>query len=227
MNRTTENIKHITEEGKLRIWQQNTNRSLIAQHDLLNMLGNNDYDICAIQEPYLDSMNKTRANSHWIVIYPTTHATDPKKTRAVILVNKKLSTDRWEELDIDSGDATGMRLRTDTNTIDIYNIYNSQDNNEAVEKVDEAARRHMDQNARNQQIWLGDFNRHHPLWDEERNNHLFTEANLQKAQQLLDVTQDWELQMALPKDIPTLQAFGTGNYTRPDNVFCSMELINY
>ncbi|KAJ6467338.1 hypothetical protein C8R45DRAFT_838566 [Mycena sanguinolenta] len=27
--------------------------------------------------------------------------------------------------------------------------------------------------------------------------------------------------MALPKDIPTLQAKGNGNYTHPDNVFCS------
>jgi hypothetical protein len=66
------------------------------------MLGDNDYDICALQEQYLDFMNKTRANSHWTVIYPSTHAMEPKKTRSVLLVNKKLSTDKWEELEVDS-----------------------------------------------------------------------------------------------------------------------------
>ncbi|KAJ7762507.1 hypothetical protein B0H16DRAFT_1209629, partial [Mycena metata] len=32
--------------------------------------------------------------------------------------------------------------------------------------------------------------------------------------------------MALPRDIPTLRAFGTGNFTRPDNVFCSTSLLS-
>ena len=221
MTRNTTHANHSTDEGKLRIWQQNINRSLIAQQDLLNMLGNNNYDICAIQEPYLDHMDKTRANSHWAVIYPTTHMVEPKKTRSIILVNKKLSTDKWEEIEVDTGDVPGIRIKTDIGGIDIYNIYNSQDNNEAIEKTEEAARRDRDQNINSQHVWLGDFNRHHPLWDEERNSHLFTESNLRLAQTLLDAVQEWELQMILPKDIPTLQAFGTGNYTRPDNVFCS------
>jgi hypothetical protein len=65
MGKKTNDINHITDDGKLRIWQQNINRSLLGQQDLLNMLGNNDYDICAIQEPYLDYMHKTRANALW------------------------------------------------------------------------------------------------------------------------------------------------------------------
>ncbi|KIL54440.1 hypothetical protein M378DRAFT_49708, partial [Amanita muscaria Koide BX008] len=83
-----------------------------------------EYDICAIQEPYLDQMNRTRANPQWIVVYPTTHMTEPKKTRTTILVNKKLATDRWEEIEANSGDVTAIRLKTNTHTIDIYNIYN-------------------------------------------------------------------------------------------------------
>ena len=35
-------------------------------------------------------------------------------------------------------------------------------------------------------IWLGDFNRHHPMWDEERHAHLFTRAALEVAQLLGD-----------------------------------------
>ncbi|KAJ7083396.1 hypothetical protein B0H15DRAFT_746523, partial [Mycena belliarum] len=33
--------------------------------------------------------------------------------------------------------------------------------------------------------------------------------------------------MVLPKDIPTLRAKGTGNLTRPDNVFCSSPFADF
>ena len=35
-----------------------------------------------------------------------------------------------------------------------------------------------------------------------------------------------DMRMALPKDIPTLEACATKNFTRVDNVFCSAELYN-
>jgi hypothetical protein len=34
------------------------------------------------------------------------------------------------------------------------------------------------------------------------------------------------MQMALPKDRPTLQSTSTGNWTRPDNVFCTDHTLN-
>jgi len=70
-------------------------------------------------------------------------------------------------------------------------------------------------------VWLGNFNLHHPLWDEEQNVHLFMRKNLVKAQVLRDVLSEFNLQMTLLKDIPMLQALSTGNYTRPDNVYIS------
>ena len=70
-------------------------------------------------------------------------------------------------------------------------------------------------------LLIGDFNCHHPLCDEPRNNHLFTRATLDRAQILLDATSEFGLTMALPKWFPTLRGHRTGNYTRPDNVFVS------
>jgi len=43
--------------------------------------------------------------------------------------------------------------------------------------------------------------------------HLFTCANLDKAQVLIDVLAHLDFQMVLPKRIPTLRAMATGNYT--------------
>src|ERR1700760_3180373 len=60
-------------------------------------------------------------------------------------------------------------------------------------------------------ILLSDFNRHHPMWDEERNHHLFTTINLNASQSLLNLLADYDLSMILPPQIPTLEAHNSGN----------------
>jgi hypothetical protein len=65
-------------------------------------------------------------------------------------------------------------------------------------------------------LWLGDFNRHHPLWEEMRNRHLF---NYTTSQPLIDLIADYGMLQLLPAGIPTLQSSSSGNWTRPDNVF--------
>ena len=69
-------------------------------------------------------------------------------------------------------------------------------------------------------LWCRDFNCHHPLWDEECNSHLFTAGAIREAKVFLSVIADHNMVMALPKDIPTLEAMATKNWTQPDNVFC-------
>jgi len=48
---------------------------------------------------------------------------------------------------------------------------------------------------------------------------------LEKSQVLIDALAEFDLQMALPKDIPTLQAFSTDNHMRMDNVFISSQIM--
>lgn len=73
-------------------------------------------------------------------------------------------------------------------------------------------------------ILLSDFNRHHPLWDNTNNHHLFNNNNLTAAQPLLDLIARYELDMALPRGIPTLEAQNTKNLTHLDNIFCSTHI---
>ena len=229
MSDTTDN----RETRKLRIWQQNINRSLEGQLDLLHSLKDNDYDIVALQEPYIDFLGRTRANPHWTVIYPKRHLADPNKTRALILVNRQISTNNWEEIHLDSTDVTGVRLCGDFGAICLLNIYNDCENNRSIGVVGEFMRGRnvgaegAGRGEGNEQfIWLGDFNRHHPIWDEERNAHLFTRRALEAAQPLLDLIGRHDMHMVLPKDIPTLEACATKNFTRVDNIFCSAELVD-
>ena len=70
-------------------------------------------------------------------------------------------------------------------------------------------------------LWCSDFNRHQPLWDEERNHHLFMAAALWAADWLLKKVLAHGMLMILPKGTPTLEAKVTKNWTRLDNMFCS------
>ena len=222
----TTNETLFNDGDKLRIWQQNVNKSRTAQEDLLESLNMGRYDVCAIQEPCIDCFNNTRANSKWRVVYPATHRKSPKKTRSVLLINAQISTNTWRPLDTDSGDLTVVRLATSLGDVNIYNLYNDAKHDETTTAVAQAIRSHRRQNDDKHMIWLGDFNRHHPFWDEERNTHLFTRSNIERAQVVLDLAADNDMEMALPKDIPTLRALNTQNLTRPDNVFISNSLID-
>ena len=73
-------------------------------------------------------------------------------------------------------------------------------------------------------IWLGDFNCHSPMWDEVCNSQLFTRPALQEAQRLIDVAVTWNMHMALPPGINTLESTSSKNYTYPDTVWVSNDL---
>lgn len=212
----------------LTIRQQNLNKSETATWGMINTVNPKETDIIAIQEPYLDFLNRTRATKAWTTALPTGHYKDEsKKSRALILVNSRLTT--WEQIMVDSLDVVAVRLKTRKWEMLIVNIYGDINNSDAFKKAEEATRkekRKISGNERLETIWLGDFNRHHPAWDELRNAHLFTRENLDKAQELINTIDEMELQMILPAAIPTLKALSTGNLTRPDNVYASEGIVS-
>ena len=62
-------------------------------------------------------------------------------------------------------------------------------------------------------MWGGDFNWHHPMWEEERNHHLLVAGALREAKKLLTLIADFRMEMTLPKGLPTLEAMSTKNWT--------------
>src|ERR1700735_1375941 len=218
-----------TDHHPLQIRQQNVNKSLLAQQDLLISLKKDTYNLCAIQEPYIDHHGLSRANLHWYTIYPSTHATDPKETRSVLLINTNLLTNDWKQIPIPHPDITAVELSGTYGKIRIFNIYNDCKNNEALKHVATYMKANPATNSlmtATHHLWLGDFNRHHPLWDEPRNAHLFTKNNLDLTQPLLNMLNRFNMKMALPAGIPTLKSHSTGNHTRVDNIFCNDDLLD-
>jgi len=139
----------------------------------------NDYDILCIQEPHFDHLNVTRATPVLSLVTPTCWNRDSpteKTPRAIILVHDRIPTSSWMQINIKSSDVVGIKLAGKRAEISIYNLYNDCTHSDTLFKFQE----HLD--ARNQahpgsaledrttgDIWLGDFNRHHPMWEDEEN----------------------------------------------------------
>jgi hypothetical protein len=215
----------------MKIWQQNINKSLTAQLDMLESI-KKDYDLVLVEEPYVDFRGLSRTNPYYSIIYPPRHRDTftTKSTRSIIMVNNKLQSNAWAPILIDSSDITAVEVTTASGIIRIINIYNDCNHNDSLTKLRQYMGSAAARSGRQQPvkyIWAGDFNRHHPLWDEERNAHLFTNANLEAAEPLITLLAQHDMKMALPEGTPTLQALATGNLTRPDNVFCSRSLIDH
>ncbi|KAF8835617.1 DNase I-like protein, partial [Paxillus ammoniavirescens] len=207
------------------IWQQNLNTSRDAQTAFLNSLNPNDWDILVLQEPHINSVNNILSTWRYHAVYPTLRHLGPtQKSRAATLVSTSIDCNTWTQLPFPSRDVITIQLTGSYGRCTILNIYN----NGTTQTTLEALTTYLEANilqiqaAENDYIlWLSDFNRHHPLWEEERNAHLLTNQYLADAQPLIELLVDYGMAMALPKDMPTLEALATKNWTRPDNVFCS------
>jgi len=212
---------------QLRIWQQNLNKSLISQQHLLNTARPSEWDILLLQEPWFGN-TVTQASHSWRVLYPDIYFRDKTSNlRSIILVNTNLSTDNYEQIQLPSTDVTGISFKTENCTLTILNVYNDCNHNAALETItDYMSQRFPDDHIPGDQhvIIAGDFNRHHSMWEGDNNAHLTTSDAM--IQPLLNLINCFDLRMALPPNIPTLQALSTGNWTRPDNVWCSNHITD-
>jgi hypothetical protein len=118
-----------------------------------------------------------------------------------------------------NSDVTAIRFRGDNSYISIFNIYNEITKNDTIACLDQ----YLDRNLSyvrpvmtDHVLWLGDFNRHHPIWEDEKNHHLYeTEEYISP---FIDLLYKHDMVLALPKGIPTFQAC-SGNWTWPDGVW--------
>ena len=110
---------------RLKIWEQNLNKSNKAQFDLINPPIHKEWDVLLIQEPYIDSFSNMKATSRWHITYPSSHLADSSTCRSVILVNASLDTNVWAQIPLEgSNDLTAIQFRLPQGHITIFNIYN-------------------------------------------------------------------------------------------------------
>ncbi|KAJ1301816.1 hypothetical protein OPQ81_009044 [Rhizoctonia solani] len=205
---------------KLSIWQLNTNKSNDVQTAFAHDPDAQNATVVAIQEPYLDHLGSSHSPPGWTPLYPSQHGKkNQPRSRSFLAVNPHLSSNVWEQVPCPSSNVTALKIQTPAGSILICNVYNPCNDNTPLPHVSSLLRAHH-----SQVIMLGDFNQHHPDWDESCNAHLFTSSALDLAQPLLDLISNAPLMMALPRDTPMLQSTSSKNFMRPDNVFMSAPL---
>nr|VWO96319.1 Uncharacterized protein [Ganoderma boninense] len=178
----------------------------------------------------MDPLKRTRSAFPWTVVYPDGHLNSDLPCRSVLLINTAISSNSWRPLNVPSMDVSAITLEAGGQRVHIFNLYVDGEHDRALHAVARATRRlggsQVDGERADMLMWLGDFNRHNPAWDEPRNHHLFTRQALDRSQLLLRYLADFDLDMTLPAGLPTLEALRTRNLTRPDNVFCSSGLVD-
>ena len=217
-----------TKHNTLRILQINLNKSEKAHLDIINENVSQMYDIMLIQEPHTTAFNAIRTPSNFRPVFPTHRLQDDAQIRSVIWVNKQLETKNWKILDIpNTNDITAIQLKGTYGIISIFNIYNDcthSRNETALRNYLNTYRRELAGEDNSHLILAGDFNRHHPFWDDDKDVHLFTNQALRDAEGIISIIAENDLVMALPKGIPTLRHLRTKKYSRPDNIFCSSSI---
>ena len=124
-----------------------------------------------LQEPYIDAYGNTKATRHWRVVYLSSRRMDLALPRAVMLISAALDTNQWTQEHIsDTRDMVAVRINGSFGIIMVYNIYVECDSSVTVERF----RGHLASHCQGMQstggrymLWGGDFNHHHPMWDEE------------------------------------------------------------
>ena len=229
-------IHWINKERKaLTIWQQNANKSPTCQHGIISSGKLTDYniDIVTLQEPSVNFLNKTIASRDWVPIYPSTHDKHPDKTRSITLVWGDLLMESWEQLDFPSGDVTVLHIKDSWGMLTLFNIYNDCEHNDTLKELMSYHRSHAHQitgseltQEEHHLIWLGNFNCHHPYWDNPEDNRLFSCDALESVEMLLRCVADIGMDMALPSGTPTHIHNVLKKWTRLDNVFTTEHTLD-
>ena len=213
------------ENEKLCILQLNLNKSEKAHLEIINERLSSEYDIILIQEPYTTIFNVVRMPTNFRPVFPLHRFQSQEQIRSVIWVNKKIDTKNWTILDIPgSNDLTAIQLEGPYGKISIFNIYNNCTHSRNETALRQFIHEHTNDilaTENHHMIWAGDFNRHHPLWDDDEDTHLFTSQVTRMAEGLIELLATYDLVMSLPKGIPTLQHMVTKRYSRPDNFFAT------
>lgn len=132
-----------------------------------------DFDVVAIQEPWRNPFMETThhtAKDIFHLCYAPNDAND-RPTRVCFFVHKRLDHTRWRfdsqgrdicPLTLEVGDANAAQK------LAIFNVYNppkgAQDRTGVLTALDEFLTR----SGTAEQIVVGDFNLHHPMWGGER-----------------------------------------------------------
>jgi ribonuclease HI/exonuclease III len=200
----------MTEHNQLSILQYNVRKSKdTVMATLLRDAKTAEYDILAIQEPwknpYMDTTHHP-AKEIFHLCYPPEQ--DGKPARVCFFVNKRLDHTKWQ-FKAHTRDVSTLYIKQkdeneeDESQIIIHNVYNPPQTAEGRESALPTIEGICQANSEEEQIALGDYNLHHPLWGGARVN---THEN--EAEELIDIMQSQGMTNMLQQGTITYEEAG-------------------
>jgi len=143
-----------------------------------------------------------------------------------MLIRASIKTDSWKQLDFPSSDVTVIQVKGEWGKLTVFNVYNDCHNDNTIRLLTNF---HNSNQAKLTQVtsgavhilWVRDFNRHYPYWDDPRDSRLFTTNATAAMEKLIKAIVDIGLDLALPSGIPTHMHNITKLWSRLDQVFIS------
>jgi len=141
--------------------------------------------------------------------------------------NKRIQTNTWSQIDFE---LSNVASHPNENPLGLHitdNMYNNVRNPEGARKVTQYMRNKAQvQNSRRPThiVGIGKTSTPTTQYGMKTNSHLFMQANLDKVQIIIDMMANHTCRCYSPKNIPTLCAMATRNFTWLDNILASSSL---
>jgi hypothetical protein len=145
---------------------------------LVTSPGAKDYDILAIQEPWVNPF-------HPAIYCPASSPFQPifaaQSKRSCLLVNRRLDSNKWNTT-ITGPDLCSIRLKSEDETVWVHSIYCQPPGSYNIEASQydnplEAIHNLLLSHPEDQYISVGDFNLHYPFWAGVRAPAAYTAAD--------------------------------------------------
>ena len=120
----------------------------------------------------------------WRVVYPSSWLSNSSLPRVVMLISRSIDMNHWAQLHIpNTRDLIAIWISDKFGKLTIFDLYNDCQNSNMIDALGEylASQPQVPHPSHLDYIWCGDFNWHHPMWDEEWNHHLFTTGALEDS----------------------------------------------
>jgi len=159
-------------------------------------------------------------------IYPTLHCKTDSTTRAITLIKGSIKTDSWKQIDFPLCNITVIQLKGEWGKLTVVNVYNNCQNDETIRLLTNFHNSNQAEITQTNSgtahiLWVRDFNRYHPYWDDPRDTRLFTTEVTAAVEKLIEAIADIGLDLALPSGILTHMHNVTKLWSRLDQVFIS------
>lgn len=193
--------------GGVRIKTLNVQKRRTVVDSLLNDPASARFDVLCLQELPIGLGWRVAEShrDHWTAIFPSMHdrRSPDQSVRSAILIRTHIPSSTYTQITINSLDITAVAFRTPHFSFSLFSIYNPCYSDDSITALHFFL--NSDPSIPPNLIFIGDFNKHHPLWSGTLTLH----RRASDAETLLSLMSAYGLQLGLPPGVATHRSGST------------------